>query len=94
MAAAHFITIPCEPNTALRHKESQIFTILLWTLCSLGLRISILFTTLRFYERCKGFRAVRTMYVPVVIFIPTKDLKSTLFEALLKSSQSCLLVLH
>ena len=61
MAAAHFITIPCEPNTALRHKESQIFTMLLWTLCSLGLKISKLFTTLRFYERCKGFRALTTM---------------------------------
>ena len=41
MAAVHFTTIPCEPNTAYM-AQSQIFTIfvpVLSTLSSLGLKI-------------------------------------------------------
>jgi len=44
MAAVHFTTIPCEPNTAYKElrKESQMFIIVVpvqRTLSSLGLKI-------------------------------------------------------
>ena len=49
MAAVHFTTMPCEPNTAYKaHKESQIFAIFVpvqRTLSSLGLKILQRFCT-------------------------------------------------
>jgi len=48
MAAVHFTTIPCEPNTARIIQGSHIFAVffpVLTTLCLLGLKVLELFCT-------------------------------------------------
>ena len=53
MAAVHFTTIPCEPNTAIKYKESHIFSVFVPVL-------SIL--------RMLGFKVFRTfLYVSISV---------------------------
>ena len=78
MAAGHFTTIPCEPNTATRHIESHINIFL----CNsslynqhcvgmLGLKFLKLFC---FYEHFSDLRALRIIVnVPVAIFFGRVD---------------------
>ena len=76
MADVHFTTMPCAPNTAYKAQRKPTF----YSICSCTKDIEkprfedfITFLCV-FYERCQGFRPLRTwVNVPVAIFFLIED---------------------